>query len=304
MRSVPQPVEEFGPRSRWEALRADQSDARGWLSDAPVCGLLANEHIAHVGRMWATAPFEVVRDDASGTFAMVVVEGAGEVLVGGEWRQLDVGQACLLPAFSNTGIRAAQGEGEGEGKGEEGGSVWEFAWVRYLERRETAPVLSRNSPVVSQTDPAPLVHAIAGLRAESMLPEPEGAALHHWVELVHGFVQRTARPHRLDDRLWRVWEAVEADLARRWTLGDLSDIAHLCPEQVRRLCREQLGRTAIQQVTQLRMRKAAELLSTTDDTVEAIAGEIGYDSPFTFSNAFLRWTGRRPSKYRSKALGG
>jgi len=290
--------EEFGPKTRWEALCADHSDNRGWLEGAPVCGLLANQHIAHAGRMWAVAPFEVVRPDASGTFAMVVVEGEGEVLIGGKWRGLEVGQACLLPAFSSTGIRAAKKRSRRKD------SVWEFAWVRYLESRERAPLLSRNSPVVSPTDPAPLVHAIAGLRAESMHPEPEGAALHHWVELIHGFVERAAQPYRLDDRLWRVWEAVEGDLSRRWTLEELAGLAHLSPEHVRRLCREQLGRTAIQQVTHLRMRKAAELLSSTDYTVEGIANEIGYDSPFTFSNAFLRWTGRRPSEYRSRSLGG
>ena len=42
------------------------------------------------------------------------------------------------------------------------------------------------------------------------------------------------------------------------------------------------------------------LASCSDDKIETIAREVGYESPFTFSNAFKRWTGRRPSEYRER----
>jgi AraC-like DNA-binding protein len=56
------------------------------------------------------------------------------------------------------------------------------------------------------------------------------------------------------------------------------------------------------QVTYLRMRHAAELLATTEKTIEAIAFEVGYRNPFVFSNAFTKWIGWRPSEYRRKKL--
>jgi transcriptional regulator GlxA family with amidase domain len=90
------------------------------------------------------------------------------------------------------------------------------------------------------------------------------------------------------------------DLSRNWRLADLAEIACSSPEHLRRLCQQQLGRSPVQQVTYLRMRRAVEHLTTTLEKVEFIAHEVGYENPFTFSNAFKRWTGRRPTDYRER----
>lgn len=284
-----QDTEQFGASTRWEVVRADTGDDRQWLSDAPVCPLLKAHHIAHAGRMWAKQPFEVIRSDASGTFALVGLEGEGETLIDGSWRVLEAGEICLLPAFAHTGIRARSKE------------AWYYAYVRYEEEREKAPILSSNSPVIHRGNVFPLSHAIAGLVAELREHSSESATLHHWVELINGFVIRAARPYQGDDRLWRVWENVEKDLRRNWRLEDLGKIAHLSPEHLRRLAQQQLGRSPVQQVTYLRMRRAVELLASSNDKVETIARAVGYENPFTFSNAFKRWTGRRPSEYRGES---
>jgi AraC-like DNA-binding protein len=279
-------VETFGSSTRFEVVRARVGDERGWIADAPICELLKTHQIAHVGRMWANPPFTVIRAEASGTFALVGLEGRGETLIDGAWRKLNAGEICLLPAFAHTGIRAANR------------NVWNFAWVRYEEARETSPILSVNSPVIQRGNVHSLNHAIAGLATEVAGGESELARLHHWVELIHGFVAGAARPHQGDDRLWRVWREVEQDLARTWTLRDLAEIGHLSQEHLRRLTQQQLGRSPIQQVTNLRIRRAVALLSSTEDKVETVANMVGYKNPFTFSNAFKRWTGRRPSEFR------
>jgi len=281
-----QDKETFGEATLLEVVRADTGDQRPWLADAPVCSLLQTHHIAHVGRMWARVPFEVIRSNSSGTFALIVLEGEGETRIDGEWRTVVAGDICLLPAFAPTAIRA------------KGDSVWHYAWVRYEEARETSPILSSNSPVIQQGEVQPLNCAVAGLAAEMKREATEPATLHHWVELIHGFVARAARPFQGDDRLWRVWQEVERDLSRNWKLKDLEKIAHLSQEHLRRLSLQQLGRSPIQQITHLRMRRAVTLLTSTSEKVETIARAVGYESPFTFSNAFKRWTGRRPSDYR------
>lgn len=276
----------FGEQTRWEVVRADTGDDRDWLENSPVCTLLQTHLIAHVGRMWATAPFEVIRSEASGTFALVVLEGEGETKIDGEWRTVVKDEICLLPAFAPTAIRAKEG------------TMWHFAWVRYEEARETSPILSSDSPVIHSGSVDLLNFAIAGLAAELKRGKSEPAMLHHWIELIHGFVARAARPYQGDDRLWRVWKEVERDLARDWSLADLEKIAHLGQEHLRRLTNQQLGRSPIQQITHLRMRRAVARLTTSEDKVETIAREVGYDNPFTFSNAFKRWTGKRPSDFR------
>jgi len=280
-------IELFGGSSTWQAVRGKVEDERTWLTEAPVCTYLNNHQIAHAGKMWAKPPFKVIRSEASGTFILVGLRGEGETLIDGNWQVVKPGEVCLLPAFAHTGIRASQSK------------TWEFAWVRYQEARERVPVLSADSPVIHEGPVDSLAHAIGGLYAELQQPHPNSSPLHHWVELIHGFVLRAARPYELDDRLWRIWEEVDRDLARNWRLSELAQIGHLSGEHLRRLCKQQLGRSPVQQVTHLRMRKAVELLTRTTEKVETIAHEVGYESPFTFSNAFKRWTGRRPSDYRS-----
>lgn len=60
----------------------------------------------------------------------------------------------------------------------------------------------------------------------------------------------------------------------------------------------------MQQVSYLRMRHAADLLTSTDYSIESIAREVGYRNQFAFSNAFSRWIGWRPSDYRMKKMNG
>ena len=46
------------------------------------------------------------------------------------------------------------------------------------------------------------------------------------------------------------------------------------------------------------MTLAARLLQTTDATVDAIAGRVGYSSEYAFSKAFKRELGVPPARYR------
>jgi transcriptional regulator GlxA family with amidase domain len=41
------------------------------------------------------------------------------------------------------------------------------------------------------------------------------------------------------------------------------------------------------------------MLARVRDKIETIARAVGYRSAFTFSTTFRRFTGRRPSEYRS-----
>jgi len=120
------------------------------------------------------------------------------------------------------------------------------------------------------------------------------------VELIQYYVLRFAQPWHVDDRLWKVWEKVAASLGEGWTLAALAHEAHLSGEHLRRLCRRQLGRSPMHHVTYLRMRRAVELLTSTNDKVETIAATVGYQNPFVFSTTFKKWIGWWPSEHRTK----
>lgn len=285
MAAAQQDYEVMGGSTRYQVVRSDETDERGWVQDGPMCPLLGQHHISHCGIMAAVPPFEIIRTNQSGTFMLACVEGEGAILTDGHWKRIKAGQACLLPPFVTNAIKCIPEK------------PWTFAWVRYREERETRPIISSISPVMGPFDGAPLQAAIAGLHAEAT-SQNTASALHHWSELVHHYVLRFAQPHTSDDRLWRVWQRVETDLARPWTLDELADIACMSGEHLRRLCRKELGRSPMQHLTYLRLQRARHLLSVTDDKVEVIARAVGFESAFTFSNTFNKWIGWRPSEFR------
>ena len=275
---------------RTHIVRADQSDQRPWLHAAPLCPLLSQHHIAHTGILEASGAFQITRPDQSGTFFMACCAGEGQVLVDGRWKAIRAGEACLLPPFVANALKSHEDQS------------WKFCWVRYLESRESTPILSALSPVAGRLDTDPICHAIAGLHAETAGAN-NPSALHHWVELIHQYVLGFAQPHRQDERLWRLWKAVEDDPGRAWSLQEFATIACVSEEHLRRLCHSELGRSPMQHLTFLRMQRARQLLATTDQKIESIARSLGYENPFSFSNSFKKWIGWRPSDMRQQKSG-
>jgi len=273
-----------------EVVQAYAEESRAWLRDAPVCDLLAQHHILHAGVMHAQFPFEISRADQSGTFMMACFSGEGRVLADGRWIVIKAGQACLLPPFVANALKCVPGK------------PWGFCWVRYIESRESASIVSEVSPVSGAYQAEPLLMAIRGLLAEST-GQAVPSSQHHWVQLIHHYVMRFAQPHQGDERLWKLWKTVEINLAYRWSLTDLAEKAFMSEEHLRRMCKKQLGRSPVQQLTFLRMQRACELLATTEEKVDTIAHQVGYSSGAHFSNAFTKWVGVRPSEYREGRAG-
>lgn len=277
--------------TRVRGVKAANVESRPWIESFPVSPALAQHRIVHVGIMDTTGPTRIVRTKQTTTYFLACFGGKGKVLIDGRWRVCCAGFASLLPAHTLNAFEALSGV------------RWKFCWACYQQPPEQRPIADAASPVMTRFDSQPLHAAIEGLIGEcATVAEP--AIIQHWVELIHAYVLRFAKPMQKDDRLRLLWERVEAHLADNWTLAQLAKEAGYSNEHLRRLCRKQLGRSPMHQVTYLRMRRAAELLAKSPRTIEAIAQEIGYHSPFVFSNAFQKWIGWRPSEYRRKKLSG
>lgn len=268
-------------------VRASADDDRDWLVDAPVCRALASHGIVHVGLAEVVHPYEVRRPDLSGTFIMACSGGEGRIWLEGAWHPMRPGEACLAPPRSFHAYRAVPG------------MAWRIIWVRYQEPIGAPPFVNARAPLVAPFDGAPLEAAVAGLHAEAA-GTASPAAMRQWADLVQHYAQAFADPWRTDDRLGAAWQAVAARLDGVWSVSELARIAGMGPKQFTRLCRDSLGRTPAQHLATLRLQEAARLLATTDDKVEVIAREVGYQSLFTFSHAFKKVTGFRPSEYRKR----
>jgi AraC-like DNA-binding protein len=290
MSEPPQQLTDFtvhATGSRIRGVKAADVESRPWIERFPVSPALNQYRLVHVGIMETTAPTRIVRTKQSTTYFLACFGGRGKVLIDGRWRICREGCASLLPAHTLNGFEALRGVD------------WKFCWACYQQPAEQRPLADVASPVMARFDVRPMHSAIAGLIDEcGTVAEP--TMVQHWVDLIHGYVLRFARPMQKDDRLQLLWERVVAHLDDRWTLPRLAGEAGYSNEHLRRLCRRQLGRSPMHQVTYLRMRRAAELLASSALTMEAIAVQVGYHNPFVFSNAFTKWIGWRPSEYRRK----
>lgn len=234
--------------------------------------------------MDAAAPYEIVRVNQSGTFMMACLSGEGVVSVDGNWKPITAGQACLLPPFVRNSLKCVPGK------------RWRFAWVRYDESPETKPIVSSVSPVIGRFDGRNLEAAIMGLHTEARSGVP--AANLHWCALVNHYVMRFAQPSDLDERLWKLWNEVEKDPSRDWTLDQLAAIACVSDEHLRRLCVKEIGRSPMRHLSFIRLKIAVQLLTDTDDKIESIARAVGFSSIHSFSKSFSSWFGKRPSDFR------
>ncbi|MFC4499382.1 MULTISPECIES: AraC family transcriptional regulator [Streptomyces] len=95
--------------------------------------------------------------------------------------------------------------------------------------------------------------------------------------------------------------ALHADPAAPWTNDRLAAEAGVSRPTLARRFTTLVGRPPMAYLTWWRVIRAATLLRDTPDTLAAIAGRVGYGSPYALSHAFEREFGTTPGRYRAKA---
>ena len=213
--------------------------------------------------------------------------GRGRVWVDGSYVACGPGQAYLSPAGVPMGFEPARGR------------RWSFAWVYYDDGRPGHPsVITGDRCVLMEADAWPMTQTILGLYRES-IGWAQPTMMDRWVELLQAEVVRIVEPTRGEPALGAVWEQVDRRLSYPWSLEALAGLAGLSRESLRIACQRRLGRSPMAQVTFLRMQRAAALLSTTPQTVEAIGRHVGYPRVSAFCTAFRRVMGTPPNAYRT-----
>lgn len=266
-----------------------------WGDDCPVtivraeqCEALAARHIAHVAVMDASEPYTIVRTHLAGAYMHVCLGGEGRTLLDGNWYVHKAGMTSFAPAHVLHAFHCVPGQ------------RWQVCWVRFMP---SSPRSAEHAiaPAMTAFDGRALEHAILGLARElDGAADPGSCAI--WVDVIERYVARVAEPWQREPRLVTLWNAVQQDLARDWTLADMARLATTSEEHLRRLCQRSLGRSPGKQLAAMRIAHAAHRLATTHEKVEAIAHSVGYVNPFAFSNTFKRLTGFRPSEYRSRPV--
>lgn len=83
-------------------------------------------------------------------------------------------------------------------------------------------------------------------------------------------------------------------------VADVADEVNIDPSYAMRLFRQHLGLTIVDYLTRQRVAAAQRRLLTTDDPVLTIAHDSGFGSASRFHQAFRRFTGTTPARFRRR----
>ncbi|MEO3869449.1 AraC family transcriptional regulator [Nonomuraea sp. B12E4] len=95
--------------------------------------------------------------------------------------------------------------------------------------------------------------------------------------------------------------AMHARPAHAWTVAELAGVAAVSRSTLAARFKQAIGQGPMDYLTGWRIELAAHRLRRGDETVAAIAREVGYGSEGALSNAFKRITGASPRDYRRAA---
>jgi AraC-like DNA-binding protein len=114
-------------------------------------------------------------------------------------------------------------------------------------------------------------------------------------------VPRHPEQSRVRIRLDELWEAINGNIGRNWSVSEMAGRMNLSVSQFRRVVVAHHGCTPQDMLLRMRIGRAQQLLVRTENTLAVVAERVGYESPFSLSRAFRRVVGVSPRKYRSQA---
>lgn len=266
--------------------------SREWLLGPGEVPALAKRHVEWVGLSELEAPYEIVRHMPAFGHVLGCVEGEGEIWHGDGWRTARAGIVFVNPPGRSEALRVTAGK------------RWKICWAHIGEAFFAGEGGVRGAAYFVERDVRPFWHALEGLRLCLQSGDAGDELVEPWSDLVAAHARRLIARGGVVRRLTRVWEEVAKAPASPWTVERLGTLAGMSREHLRRESLREIGRTPMEQVTWLRMRRAADLLRLTNETLESIAEATGYGNAFVFSNAFKRVMGVRPGAYRAAARRG
>jgi AraC-like DNA-binding protein len=101
-----------------------------------------------------------------------------------------------------------------------------------------------------------------------------------------------------DPIVGRALRLIYNDPARSWTIAELASSVGLSRAGLARRFKDLVGESPIAFLTNWRLALAADMLREPGTTIEAVARQVGYSSPFALSTAFKRAYGVSPRQHR------
>lgn len=127
-----------------------------------------------------------------------------------------------------------------------------------------------------------------------------------FVQALRAFAEQTDHPAGWlgainDDDIGAALRAMHADIAHRWTVGELAGVAHMSRSAFAASFKKQVGTAPLDYLIQWRMSLARDALRRNTRSISELALATGYESESAFSTAFRRVAGASPQQFRARA---
>lgn len=181
---------------------------------------------------------------------------------------------------------------------------WDTAWLHLKADTKWDALFGTEAQVRKSAWSEEIARVMQGYIEESDRRRVDsGTALHSYADLILLYIQReldggdpllaTARR-----TLEGLWSNVQHNLKNDWSVGALAHLSGMSRSCFHRTVVNLTGSSPMQVVNTMRMERAGEMLLYTDYTLTIIADEVGYETQFSFSKAFKRYSGISPKDYR------
>jgi AraC-like DNA-binding protein len=170
-------------------------------------------------------------------------------------------------------------------------------------------ILPAVAPVVGGDARIALAQSLRQMMAELHAPQPGGRlVVQHLattllVQALRTYLAQEGRDRvgwlfALEDKqLGTAIGAMHAEPAREWTVQSLAETAGMSRTNFAVRFRSAVGSSPIAYLTNLRLRLASDRLTTSGNTISAVAEAFGYASESAFSHAFKRHMGHSPRHF-------
>lgn len=104
-----------------------------------------------------------------------------------------------------------------------------------------------------------------------------------------------------DDQIGAALRAMHADMARRWSLEELANLARMSRSAFAASFKKQVGTAPLEYLIEWRMAVARDALRRNTHSIAELAAVTGYESQSAFSTAFRRVVGTSPKQFRDRS---
>ncbi|WGV98174.1 AraC family transcriptional regulator [Vibrio sp. YMD68] len=237
--------------------------------------------------------FSIYRKNQQKHMLLYTVKGRGWLETNGRRHILEPSSVISAPASIEIGFGIEEED-------------WQIAWV-FLDMNKEWPEIVGDEVQYSLTPISEVIYAsiLAMLRSISLPIDLGGAVGRRAVEQIELLINApiNLEQSRTKIRMTRVFDMVQRQLHKDWTVAQLSSNLPCSEPHFHRLCQQYYGHSPKVHVMRMRMEYAARLLVSTEWSVQHIGEIVGYPNAANFSTRFKAWSKMTPRVFRNTVRG-